>query len=327
MPQGVPPDMARSLESQRAGFENYQRCVAEHRSAVDLHYAASQVIQFRDRRAMLDAAFAADPRARQQYPGGVEQMGAAAFARYRSLGGQANGIDDVKPVASPCPPPGPPLPPERIAPRGSAPITQSRQLSVPPGGMLPDPPKPAPVTVDMQTQDPAKQMEIARRYRHSLGGVPPVADSFAEAMRWYRMASNQGHTPAMRAIGDIYATGSGVRMDPGEAERWYRRAAVKGDADAMVALGKVLTPERPILGRRDEEEAARWYRKAAEQGHVLGMYQIAEALQNGRGVAKDKAEALEWYKRAADRGNAVAASWVAVSEGCKKAGRPPASCL
>jgi len=147
-------------------------------------------------------------------------------------------------------------------------------------------------------------------------------------MMWYRKAADHGHTPAMKEIGDIYATGGvGVRRDAGEAERWYRRAADKGDPDAMVALGKFLTPDAPVFGRRDDKEAARWYRKAAEKGHALGMYHFAEALQNGRGVAMDKAAALEWYRRAAEHGNAVAASWVAMSENCKRTGKPPASCL
>jgi len=328
VPQGVPPEMVRAIEAQREGFEAYQRCVAEHRREVDLHYAASQVVQFRNQRAMMEAAFARDPQLREKYPGGAEQMGADALDRYRSLGGSARSIAEVEPVATPCPPPAPHLPSARVAPGGSSPIAESRRLTVPPGGSPPQPPRQAPSTVDLQTEDPAKQMDIARRYRHTLGGVPQVADSSAEAMMWYRKAADHGHTPAMKEIGDIYATGGvGVRRDAGEAERWYRRAADKGDPDAMVALGKFLTPDAPVFGRRDDKEAARWYRKAAEKGHALGMYHFAEALQNGRGVAMDKAAALEWYRRAAEHGNAVAASWVAMSENCKRTGKPPASCL
>lgn len=127
---GVPPEMLRALESQRAGFEAYQQCVAAHRTEVELHYAAADVLQFRNQRTMLEAAFAANPRARQQYPGGVEQMGAAAFARYRSLGGTARTIAEVQPIASPCPPPGPSLPSARSTPQGGSPVTQSRQLNI-----------------------------------------------------------------------------------------------------------------------------------------------------------------------------------------------------
>jgi tetratricopeptide (TPR) repeat protein len=316
--------MTRALESQRAGFEAYQRCIAAHRSLVDLHYAAGGVIQFRDRRAQLEAIFATDPRAKQQYPGGVEQMGAAAFARYRSLGGTARSIAEVEPVPTPCPPPA--LPPSRVE-AGRAPTVTDRKT------VHPQPPpalasEGAHAAVDLQTQDPSMQMEIARRYRYSLGGVPEVADSFAEAMKWYRKAAEQGHAPAMKALGDLYATGgAGVRRDIDDAQRWYRRAADKGDADAIVALGRTHAQDGPGWGRRDDQEAVRWYRKAAERGHPLAMYQLAEALQNGRGVTQDRATALEWYRRAAQGGNAVAASWVALAERCRKAGKPPESCL
>jgi len=127
VPQGVPPEMVRAIEAQREGFEAYQRCVAEHRREVDLHYAASQVGQFRNQRAMMEAAFARDPQLREKYPGGAEQMGADALDRYRSLGGSARSIAEVEPVATPCPPPAPHLPSARVAPGGSSDRAARRQ--------------------------------------------------------------------------------------------------------------------------------------------------------------------------------------------------------
>ena len=84
---GQPPEMVRALESQRAGFEAYRKCVAEHRKEVDLHYAADNVIQYRDQRVKLDALFAANSDLQAKFPGGIEQVVADAFTRYRSLGG------------------------------------------------------------------------------------------------------------------------------------------------------------------------------------------------------------------------------------------------
>ena len=181
--------------------------------------------------------------------------------------------------------------------------------------------------LDLQTQDPAEQMEIARRYQWSVGGVPGVANNFAEAMKWYRRSADQGYTPAMKAIGDINYQGLGRKRDVSEAEKWYRRAAERGDADAMVSLGQLLSAEDPMFGRRNESEAVRWYGKAAEQGHPLGMTHLAMALQSGRGVAVDKAAALEWFRRAAEKGNAVSASMVKTVDACLKAGRPLSICL
>jgi TPR repeat protein len=146
-------------------------------------------------------------------------------------------------------------------------------------------------------------------------------------MKWYRKAADQGYTPAMREIGDIYEHARGTKMDLGEAERWYRRAADLDDADAMVALGKLLTPERPIFRPRDEAQAARWFRKAADQGHALGMYHLAEAYKYGHGVPQDKAAALEWYRRAGENGNGAARNMAVGIEGCMRRGMPVTSCM
>ena len=60
----------------------------------------------------------------------------------------------------------------------------------------------------------------------------------AEAVRWYRLAADQGHAYAQNNLGAMYANGDGVPEDDAEAVRWYRLAADQGDADR---------PEQPRL--------------------------------------------------------------------------------
>jgi hypothetical protein len=124
-------EMMRSLEAQRPAFEAYQKCVAEHRREVDLHYAAAEVIQFRDQRAMMEAALKQDSRARQQYPGGVDQLTAVAFARYKSLGGTAASIPEVQGVATPCEVPGQLKLPQASGTSAPVLIRDSQRLVVP----------------------------------------------------------------------------------------------------------------------------------------------------------------------------------------------------
>ena len=99
-------------------------------------------------------------------------------------------------------------------------------------------------------------------------GVP---EDDTEAVRWYRLAAEQGHARAQynlgaRAqynLGVMYANGEGVPEDDAEAVRWYRLAAEQGLARAqlfMYAKGEGV-PE-------DDAEAVRWWRRAAEQGHA-----------------------------------------------------------
>jgi hypothetical protein len=55
-----------------------------------------------------------------------------------------------------------------------------------------------------------------------LGGEPPYW--YARAMEAYKKAADGGNCSAMMAIGDLYATGSGVRADQAQAQSWHARA-------------------------------------------------------------------------------------------------------
>ena len=63
-----------------------------------------------------------------------------------------------------------------------------------------------------------------------------VARDYAEAVRWYRKAAEQGHAVAQNKLGVRYARGEGVARDYAEAVRWYRKAAEQGDVEARRAL-------------------------------------------------------------------------------------------
>ena len=50
----------------------------------------------------------------------------------------------------------------------------------------------------------------------------------AEAVRWYRLAAEQGYAIAQHNLGVMYDKGEGVLKDDAEAVRWYRLAAEQG---------------------------------------------------------------------------------------------------
>ena len=66
-------------------------------------------------------------------------------------------------------------------------------------------------------------------------GVP---QDYAEAVKWYRKAADQGDAFAQYNLGVMYDNGEGVPQDQAEAVKWYRKAAEQGDA------------ERPVQPRR-----------------------------------------------------------------------------
>ena len=67
-----------------------------------------------------------------------------------------------------------------------------------------------------------------------------VAQDYAEAVRLYRLAAEQGHANSQVNLGLMFEFGyRGVARDRAEAIRWYRLAAAQGDADAQNSLGRL----------------------------------------------------------------------------------------
>ena len=83
-------------------------------------------------------------------------------------------------------------------------------------------------------------------------GVP---QDYAEAVKWYRLAAEQGYAAAQFNLGVGYANGEGVPQDYAEAVKWYRLAAEQGYAAAQYNLGVMhdKRPRRPAKLRRSRE--------------------------------------------------------------------------
>ena len=164
-----------------------------------------------------------------------------------------------------------------------------------------------------------------------------------EAVRWYRLAAEQGYAAAQFNLGVMYATGEGVPEDDAEAVRWYRLAAEQGYAAAQFNLGLMYATGEGVP--EDAAEAVRWVRLAAEQGDVHRAVQPRGHVRHrrgraqgrrrggavgtasppsrvtpprsstsgschatGEGVPKDAAEAVRWVRLAAEQGYATAQS-------------------
>ncbi len=132
-------------------------------------------------------------------------------------------------------------------------------------------------------------------------GIP---QNYAEAMRWYRKAAEQGHAQAQHKLGVMYENGHGVPQDYAEAMRWYRKAAEQGSAQAQNNLGVMYVNGEGVP--QDYAEAMRWFRKAAEQGSAIAQNNLGYMYRNGQGVRQDYDEAVRWYRKAAEQGLASA---------------------
>ena len=62
-------------------------------------------------------------------------------------------------------------------------------------------------------------------YRKGQG----VRQDYAEALKWFRRAAEQGVSRAQNNLGFMYGTGTGVPKDFVQAHKWYALAAANGN--------------------------------------------------------------------------------------------------
>jgi TPR repeat protein len=91
-------------------------------------------------------------------------------------------------------------------------------------------------------------------------GVP---QNYAEAMKWFRKAADQGNPRAQHNLGFMYANGEGVVNDLAEAVKWYRKAADQGYRDAQFNFASIYASG---LGYQDYVQAHMWLNLAAMAG-------------------------------------------------------------
>jgi hypothetical protein len=67
-------------------------------------------------------------------------------------------------------------------------------------------------------------------------GGKGVAQSYDEAVKWYRLAAAQGYAEALFNIAACHYYGQGAPRDLHEALRLYKRAAAQGHAGAAAEV-------------------------------------------------------------------------------------------
>ncbi len=126
-------------------------------------------------------------------------------------------------------------------------------------------------------------------------GVP---QDDAEAVRWFRLAAEQGHATGQYNLGFRYDAGQGVPQDAAEAARWFRLAAEQGDASAQSRLGLKYATGEGVP--QDYVSAHMWLNLAAAAGVARGgagareaLKMVAESMTREQ-IAQAQARAREW---------------------------------
>ena len=88
-------------------------------------------------------------------------------------------------------------------------------------------------------------IEAVRWYRMA------AEQGFAEAMRWVRESAEQGNVKAQFTLGDMYRTGRGIPKNFIQAYAWYNIAAAQGEEMAKEELKYIL----PVMATADITKA------------------------------------------------------------------------
>ena len=131
-----------------------------------------------------------------------------------------------------------------------------------------------------------------------------VAQSYPEAVKWFRKAAEQGDAAAQCLLGSCYYLGEGVAQNYAEAIKWFRKAAEQGHAAAQCFLGNCYYDGKVVT--QNYAEAVKWLRKAAKQGFADAQFRLGYCYSFGEGVMQDDFEAIKWFREAAKQGHAEA---------------------
>jgi len=118
-----------------------------------------------------------------------------------------------------------------------------------------------------------------------------VAKDYAESVKWWSKAAEQGHADAQCLLGMCCEYGTGLPKDNAEAVKWYRKAADQGDAMAQellrLACGEVARAE---AAREEQEKAAR---EKAEREEAERVAREKAAREETERIAREKAAKAE----------------------------------
>lgn len=95
---------------------------------------------------------------------------------------------------------------------------------------------------------------------------------------------------------DSSINGRGATRDDVTALKWVRLAADQGDAAAQFRLGLMYSEGHGVP--QDHAEAAKWYRRAADQRHPQAQYNLGLLYATGEGVEEDHVMAHMWFNLA-----------------------------
>jgi hypothetical protein len=124
-----------------------------------------------------------------------------------------------------------------------------------------------------------------------------LAEKFPHTARAFKAALSGDDADALVAVGEAFAKGLGVDIDPEMASEWYRRALAFRHPRAQMLLGLAYLAGDGV--KRQTDEGLRLLNMAAEQGYADAEYELAEILFQR---ATTHTQAIALFEAAANHG-------------------------
>lgn len=132
-----------------------------------------------------------------------------------------------------------------------------------------------------------------------------VVKDYQKAFEYFSQAANLNYALAKYYLGEMYASGLGVKANKTLAEEWYTKAvndykilAEKGDETAKWQIKS--------LAEKGISAALNYLISLGKQGNAEVQNQLGYMYFHGHGVAKDEKLGREWYTKAAKQGDLFA---------------------
>lgn len=141
------------------------------------------------------------------------------------------------------------------------------------------------------------EMVASELTRSQVKEALALAEEFPHTARAFKTALSANDAEALVTVGEAFAKGRGVDIDPEMASEWYRRAVVFHHPRAQMLLGLAYLTGTGV--KRQPDEGMRLLNMAAEQGYADAEYELAEVLFQR---AATHLQAIALFEAAANHG-------------------------
>ena len=120
------------------------------------------------------------------------------------------------------------------------------------------------------------------------------------ALKYYKMAADNGDAFSAYKYGESLCNGKGVKVDKAKGAIYLSRAVKHRIPNAMMLLGNLLYKGDGV--QQDYAKAMSLYKQVAVKNNPVAMWNIGIMYKNGLGVKQNYLIALQWLAAASNKG-------------------------